>query len=159
VDQSFSAIDTYLKKRYDLIPNLVATAKTFMKHESELLIRMSEIRTQALSASKNSLSAQKLDQEMGQSVGKFMASVESYPQLKSQEHFAIIMQNLTDIESQLSAARRAYNSSVTFYNDAIEMIPHTFVASLMGLKKRTLFEIYEAEKANPNIKNLFGKAS
>ena len=153
VDNAMALIDAYLKKRCDLIPNLVAAASQYMKHESETLTRIAEMRTQAKSVAEKS----DLDRQLTGSLRNFMVQLEAYPDLKASESIMHLQSSLNEIEEQLAAARRTYNSYVTDFNNAIQMIPGCFFAPLMRLSKRELFTIPENEKANVDVKALFNR--
>ncbi|WP_340153295.1 LemA family protein [uncultured Marivirga sp.] len=155
VENSFSTIDAMLKKRYDLIPNLVNTVKAFMKHEKDLLSEITELRTKAVSG--NLSDSEKIDVEnrISGKMGGIMVAVENYPDLKSNSNFLQLQGAWTESEEQISAARRAYNSSVTDYNNAVQMIPTNILASMMNYKKKDWFEIPDNERKNISAKDLF----
>ncbi len=153
VDNAMALIDAYLKKRCDLIPNLVAAAAKYMQHESETLTRIAEMRSQAKSVGDKS----DLDRQMTGSLRNFMVQLEAYPDLKASENIMQLQAALNEIEEQLAAARRTYNSAVTDFNNAIQMFPGCFFAPMMRLSKRELFTIPEAEKANVDVKALFDR--
>ena len=151
VENAFSSIDVMLKKRFDLIPNLVATVKKYMTHENETLVKVTEMRAKAMSGNLSNDQMVELDNM----VGNIMVSVEKYPDLKANTNFLQLQGSLNEIEEQLSASRRAYNAAVMDYNNAIEMFPSNIVAGMINYKQKKMFEIAESEKANPNVKNLF----
>ncbi len=151
VENAFSSIDVMLKKRFDLIPNLVATVKQYMTHENETLTKVTEMRAKALSGGLTNDQMVELDNM----VGNIMVSVEKYPDLKASTNFLQLQGSLNEIEEQLSASRRAYNAAVMDYNNAIEMFPSNIVANMINYKQRKMFEIAESERATPNVKNLF----
>ena len=153
VDNAMALIDAYLKKRCDLIPNLVAAAAQYMKHESETLTNIAELRTKARSVAEKS----ELDGKLTGSLRKFMVQVEAYPELKASGNIMHLQTSLNEIEEQLAAARRTYNSAATDFNNAIQMVPGCFFAPMMRLKKRELFTIPEAEKANVDVNALFNR--
>jgi LemA protein len=155
VENSFSTIDAMLKKRYDLIPNLVNTVKAFMKHEKELLTEITELRSKAVSG--NLSDSEKIDVEnkIAGKMSGIMVAVENYPDLKSNTNFLQLQGAWTESEEQISAARRAYNSTVTDYNNAIQMIPTNILASMMNYKKKDWFEIPDTERKNISAKDLF----
>lgn len=153
VDNAMALVDAYLKKRCDLIPNLVAAASQYMQHESETLSKIAEMRSQARTVPEKS----DLDRQMTGSLRSFMVQLEAYPDLKASENIMHLQTSLNEIEEQLAAARRTYNSAVTDFNNAIEMVPGCFFAPMMRLSKRELFTIPEAEKANVNVNALFNR--
>jgi len=154
VDNAFGCIDAQLKKRFDLIPNLVAAASRYMKHESATLAQVTAQRAGA-----NASVAEKSQEDCAVTAAlrNFMVSVEAYPDLKASENIMQLQRSLNEIEEQLAAARRAYNSAVTDYNNAIQMVPGCFFAGFMRLSRRDLFTIPDAERANVNVAELFQK--
>ena len=155
VENAFATIDTILKKRYDLIPNLVAAVKQYMEHERGLLENVTALRAKATSGNISSDEAITLNNEINKTMGGIMVAVESYPELKANENFKDLQRSLNEVEEQLSAARRAFNASVTDFNNAVEMFPTNIMAGMMNYKRRQLFEIPETERQNPDVKNLF----
>jgi len=157
VENIFAGVDTVLKKRYDLIPNLVASVQQYMSHEKELLEKITQWRSQAM---KPGLSDEKkidLDAKMSGALGSLMVAVENYPDLKANENIMHLQRTLTEIEAQISAARRAYNQAVTDYNNIIEMFPTNFMANFMRYTRKAVFEAQESERQNVNVKALFEK--
>jgi len=155
VENAFASIDTILKKRYDLIPNLVAAVKQYMQHERGLLENVTALRAKAMSGSVSSDEAITLNNEINKAMGGIMVAVESYPELKANENFADLQRSLNEVEEQLSAARRAFNAAVTDFNNAVEMFPTNMMAGMMHYTRRQLFEIPETERQNPDVKSLF----
>jgi LemA protein len=155
VDYAFSGIDVQLKKRHDLIPNLVATVRQYMEHERGLLERITELRARAVSPNLPEGERMQVEAALSTALRSLMIAVENYPNLKANENFLHLQASLNEIEEQLAAARRAYNAAVTDYNNAIEMFPTNFVASMMGLSRRTVFEATEQERATPDVSQLF----
>jgi len=155
VENAFASIDTILKKRYDLIPNLVAAVKQYMEHERGLLENVTELRAKALSGGISSDEAITLNNEINKAMGGIMVAVENYPDLKANQNFMDLQRSLNEVEEQLSAARRAFNAAVTDFNNAVEMFPSNIMAGMMNYKRRQLFVIPEAERENPDVKSLF----
>jgi LemA protein len=155
VENIFASVDTVLKKRYDLIPNLVASIGKYMEHEKSLLERVTQLRSEANRPNLSDGEKIALDTKISSALGSIMIAVENYPELKANENVMHLQHTLHEIDEQISAARRAYNQSVTDYNNAIEMIPTNFMASLMNYKRKEVFEIVEAERKNVDIKELF----
>jgi len=155
VENAFASIDTILKKRYDLIPNLVASVKQYMQHERGLLENITELRARAVSGNVAPDEAVALNNQINKALGGIMVAVENYPTLKANENFLLLQRSLNEMEEQLSAARRAFNAAVTDLNNAIEMFPTNIMAGLMHYTRRQLFEIPEPERQNPNVKTLF----
>lgn len=155
VENIFSSVDTVLKKRYDLIPNLVASASKYMDHEKSLLESVTRLRAEANKPNLSDNEKIALDAKVTSALGSVMVAVENYPELKANENVIHLQHTLHEVEEQISAARRAYNQSVTDYNNAIEMIPTNFMASLMSYKRKELFAIDDKERQNVNVKELF----
>lgn len=155
VDNTFGGIDVQLKKRYDLIPNLVATVQQYATHEKDLLQRVTELRAQTLSNQLSTNEKVALDNQMSGALRNLMVSVENYPDLKANENFLNLQRNLNEVESQISAARRAYNAAVTSFNNGIETFPGNLMAGMMGLSRKQVFETPMTERENVNVKNLF----
>ncbi|MFO8239435.1 MAG: LemA family protein [Dissulfuribacterales bacterium] len=152
---AFSSIDTLLKKRYDLIPNLVSAVKQYMKHEQGLFTRITELRTRAVTGDLTDDEKVMLDQKMSGAIKGMMVAVENYPQLKANENFLQLQAALNEVEEQISAARRSYNASVLEYNNALEMIPTNVMASMMRYQKKKFFEIVEAEREPVALQSMF----
>jgi LemA protein len=155
VNNAFGGIDVQLKKRYDLIPNLVATVQQYATHEKELLEKVTQMRTQAISENLTNDQKVALDNQISGALRSIMVAVENYPDLKASENFLNLQRNLNEVESQISAARRAYNAAVTDFNNGIETFPGNLMAGMMGLSRKQVFEIPETERENVNVKNLF----
>ena len=155
VENIFAGVDTVLKKRYDLIPNLVSSVQEYMKHEKSILEKVTELRAQAMKPGITDENKIALDKEMTDLIGNIMVAVENYPELKANENVMHLQRALTEVEAQISAARRAYNQAVTDYNNAIEMIPTNLLANMMHYTRKQVFEISEAERRNVNVKELF----
>lgn len=150
------ALDATLKQRYDLLPNLVEVAKQYMDHEDKMFTKIIELRTRAQNA--NSFSEKiEANKEIDKSIKNIMMNVENYPTLLSNQNFIKLQEAMVDLENNIAAARRFYNTSVVNYNDSIQMIPGNLMAPMMGLKIREIYSITENERQNPNMKELFKK--
>lgn len=156
VENAFASIDTMLKKRYDLIPNLVNTVKAYMNHERDTLTKITELRAKAASGGISSDEKVALDNQITKAIGGIMVAVENYPDLKANQNFLQLQGAWNEIEEQISAARRAFNASVTDYNNAVEMFPTNIFAGMMSYKRKQVFEIPEQERQNVSAKALFG---
>ncbi len=155
VQNAFSSIDVYLKKRYDLIPNLVESLKQYMHHEKNTLEKVIQQRNQALQAKTTHDSIQS-NQQISQLLGGLMLQVEAYPELKADAGFRDLQKSLNEIEEQLSAARRAYNASVLDLNNLIEKVPSNIIASIFNFQKAEMFQVEDAAvKQTPNLKQMF----
>ena len=146
VKSSESGIDVYLNQRFDLIPNLVECVKGYTKYEKELLESIVKQRT-SYSQNRNLKKAS----ELNNNLNRIIAVAENYPELKANEQFLNLQNNLVKIESQLQAARRIYNLDVQRYNSTIQTIPTNIVASIFGFKERDFFQIEEYKKENIRI--------
>ncbi len=155
VDNAFGSIDVMLKKRYDLIPNLVETVKQYMQHEANLLTEVTELRTQATSGNISDDQRVEVENKITSKMGGIMVAVENYPDLKANTNFLQLQGSWNEAEEQISAARRFFNSAVTDYNNAIQVFPNSIVAGMFGYKTKHVFEIPEAERANVSAKDLF----
>ncbi len=151
----FASVDTQLKKRYDLIPNLVSSISKYMEHEKSLLKEVTKLRAEASKPNISEAHKMALDTKMSSALGSMMVAVESYPELKANENVMHLQSTLNEVEEQISAARRSYNQAVTDYNNAIEMLPISFMALAMNYSKKELFEITKDERQNVSVKNLF----
>ncbi len=156
VATAFSSVDVLLKKRFDLIPNLVKMVQRYMQHEADVLTDITAVRAKAVSGQMSDAEAVDLDRKATQVIGRIMVAAENYPDLKASRNFADLQASLNEVEEQISAARRAYNASVLEYNNALEMFPSNLMAGLMGYQKKVFFEIAGQERANVDVGTLFG---
>jgi len=157
VENAFAGMDTMLKKRYDLIPNLVASVQQYMQHEKGVLTEITELRAKATTGQLSDDERVDLDNKISKAFSGIMVAVENYPDLKASNNFIQLQRSLNEIEEQISASRRAYNASVTDYNNAVEMFPTNVFANMMGYQRKKLFEISEIERQNVNVGELFKK--
>jgi LemA protein len=155
VENAFGGMDAQLKKRYDLIPNMVSTVQQYATHEKELLENITALRAKATSGNLSNDEKVALDNEISGALKSIMVSVESYPDLKSNENFMNLQRTLNEVESQISAARRAYNAAVTDFNNGIETFPGNIISNQMKLSRKQVFEIPETERQNVDVKSLF----
>ena len=159
---AFAQIDVQLKRRYDLIPNLVETAKGYLKHERETLEAVIEARNVAAKANQaaaanpaDAVAMQGLlgaESTLSGALGQLMVTVERYPDLKGNQNMAQLMEELTSTENKISFARQAYNDSVTVYNTERETFPNVLIANPFGFQAAVLFEIKDnAEREAPKV--------
>ena len=146
-----------LKKRFDLIPNLVASVKEYMVYEKETLNKLTELRVKALGTDISPDEKIKLSEQAGSLLKNILVSVENYPELKASANMELLQRSLNEVEEQLSASRRTYNAAVRNLNNGVQMIPTNIFAFIMNIKTRTYIDIPDAEKNNVNISNLFNK--
>ena len=151
VDNAWSQIDVQLKRRHDLIPNLVETAKGYMKHERETFEAITNARSQAMGA-KTVAEASKAEGALGEALSKFMLVVENYPDLKANQNFLAVQEELTSTENKISFARQSYNDQVLFFNNKIQMFPSNIIANMFNFTKRDFFELeVAAEREVPKV--------
>ncbi len=150
-DEAWSDIDVQLKRRYDLIPNLVETVKGYAAHESGTLQKVVEARTAAMSATSVADKAQ-AENALSQTLKSIFALSEAYPELKANENFLRLQGDLTDTEDKLQASRRFYNGNVRDFNTKLQVFPTNMIGNMLGFIARAFFEIAEAEKATPQVK-------
>lgn len=151
VDNAWSQIDVQLKRRHDLIPNLVETAKGYMTHERGTFESITEARSRAMGAH-NVADAAKAEGALTEALSKFMLVVENYPDLKANQNFLSLQETLTSTENKIAFARQGYNDQVLFYNNKIQMFPSNLVAGVFNFTKRDYFEITnEAERSVPKV--------
>ena len=154
---AFATVDALLKKRYDLIPNLVEAVKGYVKHEGSLLTEIARLRSEAMSGQKSGKEKEGIDSQMGNTLKSIMAVSENYPDLKASNNFIHLQKTLNEVEEQISAGRRAYNASVNDYNNGVMMFPMNIIAGLLGFKEGDFFSIGEKERENVNIAEQFKK--
>jgi len=157
VENVFSSVDVMLKKRYDLIPNLVSSVQVYMKHEKELMEEITKIRTKATSDNVTEQEKIELDKAIAPMLSTLSIAMEDYPDLKANENVLQFQRTLNDIEAQISAARRSYNQAVNQFNNSVEMFPSSIMANAMKYTRKESFVIVEAERKNVDVKNLFDK--
>ncbi|HOK66800.1 MAG TPA: LemA family protein [Anaerohalosphaeraceae bacterium] len=146
----FGTMDAMLKKRWDLVPNLVAAVKGYAEHERQLFEKVSELRAKALSGALSTEQKVNLDNLMTQLVGVVRGVAERYPDLKASENFLHLQRTLNELEEQISAARRAFNAAVTDYNNTVQMFPTNLLATLFGFERQELFQIEASEREVPS---------
>lgn len=152
VKNSWSQIDVQLKRRHDLIPNLIETAKGYMKHERETLERITEARNLARGASSVGDRA-KAEQQLSGALSQFLVVVEAYPDLKANQNFLSLQEELTSTENKIGFARQYYNDAVLKYNNKIQVVPSNIVAGIFQFKPEEFFEVEDAaEREVPEVK-------
>ena len=151
VREAWATIDTQLKRRYDLIPNLMETVSGAAKHEKETLNAVIAARNSAMSA-KNVDSRGAAEKELSGALKNIFALAESYPNLKANENFLELQRELTDTETKIQAARQFYNTVVMGLNNAVEQFPSNVVARMFGITGAQLFEAEKSERVAPRVK-------
>ncbi len=150
MDKAWANIDVLLKKRSDLIPNLVEMVKGYMKHEKEVLTKITELRSE-LGKETETLDKAKTSNEISETLKTIFAVAENYPKLKASENFLELQKELTLIEEQIADRREFFNNSVLLFNTRIQVIPDSIFAGIMGYKKKDYFKVKEEEKENVKI--------
>ena len=150
VKNAWRQIDVQLKRRHDLIPNLVEVVKDYMSYEQETLQKVIQARNQAISAHspEEAIAAEGV---LGGALGKLFALMENYPDLKANENVARLMEELSATENKISFSRQFYNDSVMALNNAVQSFPSNIVAGLFGFREATYFEVPETETAVPRV--------
>jgi LemA protein len=155
VENAWGQIDVQLQRRFDLIPNLVNCVKGYMEHEENVLTKVTELRT-SWSGAKTVNEKVELDNELSGALKTIMAVSENYPDLKANQNFSELQEELRNTENKISYSRQFYNDSVTMYNTAISVFPSSIIASLFAFKSQTLFVVTD-EQTRQNVKVDFSK--
>lgn len=149
--EAFSDIDVQLKRRHDLIPNLVETVKGYATHERELFENVTKARANAISA-QGVADKSKAENVLTETLKSIFAVAENYPDLKASQNFLKLQDELSDTENKIQAARRFYNGNVRDFNIQLEVFPNNMIAGVLGFKKFDFFEAGEAERENVSVK-------
>ena len=152
---SWSQMDVQLQRRFDLIPNLVETVKGYMGHESEVFTKVAELRTAWANTTSVKEKAE-LDNQLSGTLKTIMAVSENYPELKSNQNFSELQEELRNTENKISYSRQFYNDSVTIYNTKLEIFPTNIIANMFHFEAAELFKV-DTEEARKNVKVDFGK--
>ena len=150
VKEAFSTMDVYLKKRWDLIPNLVEVVKGYAKHEKETIEKITDLRTNAY----ETMSTDKkinVNEQLTQGLSRIMAISENYPDLKASQNFIELSHDLTKIEDEIANSRKYYNGTVRIFNNKIQMFPSNIIANLFGFHSANMFEANADEKNNVKV--------
>jgi LemA protein len=151
VKNAWSQIDVQLKRRHDLIPNLLETVKGYMKHEREIMENITKYRSQAMDASTVGQKAQ-AEGLLSGALGQLRVQVENYPDLKANQNFLALQEELTSTENKISFARQSYNDQVLFYNNKIQMFPSNIIANIFKFIQEEFFQVEdEKERAVPKV--------
>jgi LemA protein len=150
VDNAWAQIDVQLKRRYDLIPNLIETVKGYMKHEKETLENITKYRAQLVSGTVEDRA--KANNMLTSALKSLFAVAENYPKLEASQNFRMLQEELAGTENKIAYIRTAYNDSVLEYDNALEMFPSSIIAGMFGFKGKPYFEAPEADKAAPKVK-------
>ena len=155
VDNAWSQIDVQLQRRFDLIPNFVETVKGYAAHESETFEKIAQLRTSWANAGTVAEKAE-LDNQLSGALKTIMAVSESYPELKANQNFSELSEELRNTENKISFSRQFYNDSVTIYNQKLQLFPSNIIAGMFNFQPRDLFAA-ESDEARKNVKVDFGK--
>ena len=150
VDEAWSGIDVQLKRRYDLIPNLVETVKGYAKHEKETFEKIAELRTAAMRTD-SVAEKSKLENQLTGALKTLFAVAENYPELKANENFKELQGTLNEIENEIQGSRRYYNGAVRDFNTKIMVFPNNLIAGMLGFTSREFFEADEEERKNVKV--------
>jgi len=150
VDEGWADIDTQLKRRWDLIPNMVETVKGYAKHEDKVFVQVTEARSQAMQAKTPDEHA-KAENMLTSTLKSLFAVAENYPELKANQNFMDLQATLRDVEEHIQMSRRYYNGTVRDFNTKLQVFPNNIVAGILGFKDREFFEIDDKEKENVKV--------
>lgn len=157
VSYAFSGVDVALQKRGELVPNLVESVKQYMTFEQSTLKEIVELRRRLIEVKPSSTERFGMENDLSKLLQNLMVTVESYPELKSNENVMHLQRTLNELEEQISASRRAYNASVNAMNNAIQTFPSNVLASINDFQMSPYFIADETAKATPNVKQLFNQ--
>lgn len=150
IDNSLAQINVQLKKRADLVPNLISTVKGYMTHEKKVMDSVTEAR-KVFASAKGMEGKMKAGNKLQEALRSIFAIAENYPQLRANENFLHLQQELASIEDRVAYARQFYNDGIMVYNVMVSSVPGSWFAKLYGYKAQTYFKIEEAEKATPKV--------
>ena len=150
VEEAFSTMDVYLKKRWELVPNLVEVVKGYVKHEKDVIERVTQLRANTY---QNMTINNKINtnNELDNNIAKIMVISENYPDLKANENFLELSRELTKLEDDIANSRKYYNGSVRIFNTKIQIFPNNIIAKIFGFKEANMFEIINEEKNNVKV--------
>lgn len=151
VKEAFSTMDVYLKKRWDLIPNIVETVKGYAKHEKDTLKEIVELRNSTYDKMSDDEKI-KTNEQLSSGINKIMALAEAYPDLKANENFKDLSHQLAKVEDDIANSRKYFNGVVRVYNNKVEMFPSNILAKLFGYKSKAMFETSETERESIKVK-------
>ena len=160
VQEAFASIDVQLKKRYDLIPNILAIAQKFMEHERSLIEDITKLRTQAMNLGNEYSNIDEkidLDAQIRDKMKQIMVAVENYPQLKSDQAMVVAMQTYNEVEEHIAAARRFFNAAALDLKNSVEIFPSSVIAKMLNIKATEFFTIEENERQSVSAAEFFNK--
>ena len=150
VKEAFSTMDVYLKKRWDLIPNIVETVKGYAKHEKDTIEEVVELRNSTYDKMSDDEKI-KTNEQLSSSISKIMVLAEAYPDLKANENFKNLSKELSKVEDDIANSRKYYNGVVRIYNNKVEMFPSNIFARIFGYKSKSMFEASANERENVKV--------
>ncbi|MBQ6285774.1 MAG: LemA family protein [Bacilli bacterium] len=150
VEEAFATMDVYLKKRWDLIPNIVETVKGYAKHEKETLEGIVGLRNDSYNKMTDNEKVE-ANKKLSEGVTKLFAIAENYPDLKASENFKELSNELSKVEADIANARKYYNGCVRQFNDKIVVFPNNLIAGILGFSKKAMYEINESERENVKV--------
>lgn len=150
VKEAFSTMDVYLKKRWDLIPNLVESVKGYAKHEKNALEEITKLRNKTYDKMSNDEKI-KANEQLTGNINKIMAIAESYPDLKASENFINLSKELSNVEDEIANSRKYYNAVVRIFNNKVQMFPSNLIAHMIGYTPKAMFEANGNERNNINV--------
>ena len=154
-DNAFASVEVYLKKRFDLIPNLVAAVQQYMGHEKSVLTEITALRTEAMRSGLSGEEVIGINNRMNRALHTVNVAMENYPDLKSNTNILQLQASLNEVEAQLSAARRTYHAAVLSFNNGVQLFPSNLIAAIRGLRTRSYLETPEPERNNVDVRGLF----
>lgn len=154
-ENAFASLDAYLKKRFDLIPNLVAAVQQYMGHEKSVLTEITALRSEAMKSGLSSDEVIEINNRMNRAMRSVNVAMENYPDLKSNTNILQLQASLNEVEEQISAARRAYNASVLSFNNGVQLFPSSIIASIRGIRSKPYLETADTERNNIDVNSLF----
>ena len=150
MEEGWSIIDVFLKKRYDLVPNLVESVKGYATHEKDTFEKVMLARSQAMNA-KNREEQNEFENVLGGQLGRLMAVTENYPQLRANENFMHLQRELVGLEGEIEKSRRYYNGSVRNYNISLRSFPQNLIAGMFNFEAGVFFEVKNTERETPKV--------
>lgn len=150
VKEAFATMDVYLKKRWDLIPNLVETVKGYAKHESETLESVIKMRNTSYDSMTN-IEKLNTNEELNKGLSKLIALTENYPEIKADKNFIKLSEELVTVEDEIANSRKYYNAVVRMFNNKVEIFPNNIIAKLFGFKSEKMFEANASERENIKV--------
>ena len=150
VREAFATMDVYMKKRWDMIPNLVETVKGYAQHENDVFAKITELRNKNYTNLSNEQKME-VNKQLGLGLAQLIAVAENYPDLKANQNFSMLMEQLSAVENDIADSRKYYNGTVREFNNFTEFFPSNIIAALFGFKAEKMFEINDKERENVKV--------